>query len=407
MPIFVYKGFDASSGTTKKGEIEAETLKTAKGLIRQRHKVIVSSIKEISVAKNGDSFLSKLTQKKVKINDISVMTRQFATLQRAHVPIDESLRALVKQVENETLSATLSDIKNLVSEGKSLGDAMGMHIDMFSKLYVNMVKAGESSGTLGLVLERLADYLENKIATRGKIFSAISYPAIMIIASGGIIVFLFVSIVPKLTKIFDSLKVTLPWYTKLMIGISEFLQNYWYLIVIACGLGFFFFKKWLATDKGRLRFDNLLLKVPIFGPLIMRINISSFTKTLSTLLNSGVDIIQSMEITRNVIANRVIADIVSEAKVAVQEGASLSSVIDKSNRFPPLVTQMMATGEKTGQLENMLGHVADAYDTEVEQKIEGMISIIEPLMIIVMGGITVSVVISMVMPMMQIMNQIR
>ncbi len=403
----MYKGFDSNSGTTKKGEVEAETLKTAKALIRQKHKIIVSSIKEKSVATKSSSLLARMSQQKVKLKDISVMTRQFATLQKAHVPIDESLRALVKQVENETLATTLSDIKNQVSEGKSLGDATESHNETFSKLYINMLKAGESSGTLGLVLDRLADYMENKIATRGKIFSAISYPAIMIVASGGIIIFLFVSIVPKLTKIFDSLKVTLPWYTKLMIGISESLQNYWYILIALSWLGYFMFKKWLATDKGRLRFDNLMLKVPVFGPLVMRINVSSFTKTLSTLLSSGVDIIQSMEITKNVIANRVISDVVGEAKIAVQEGASLSSVIAKSNRFPPLVTQMMSTGEKTGQLESMLGHVADAYDVEVEQKIEGMISIIEPLMIIVMGGITVSVVISMVMPMMQIMNQIR
>jgi len=406
LPIYTYKGYDLKSGANRKGKVEADNPRAARVRLKQKEKVIVSSLKEetsLDSARHKGRFLGS----GVGTADLSVMTRQFATLQGAQVPLDECLRALVDQVENLVLRNTLSAVKDKVSEGISLADAISAYPGVFNRLYINMVRAGESSGKLDVVLDRLAGFLEDEDATKGKLMSAVTYPIVMIVASTGIIGFLFISIVPKLTKVFDSLRVTLPWYTKFCISVSDILQNYWYVLILLGVLAFLAFKRWVGSPKGRSTFDRLVLRAPIFGSLILRVMISRFTKTLSTLLNSGVPIINAIEITKNVITNTQIANVLDEAKTAVQEGESLGKTIERSHQFPPLVTHMIMTGERTGQLEEMLSHVAVAYDAEVERKIAAMISLIEPAMIIIMGGITVLVVFSLMMPMLSVMNQLR
>lgn len=409
MPIYTYKGYDATSGANRKGKIEADSAKAARTKLRQRDKIIVSELKEetsLAGAKRTKSTFDVFSAR-VGLGEIAVMTRQFATLQGAQVPLDESLKALTAQVENKVLRNTLSAVNNLVAEGQSLADAAKAYPGVFNRLYVNMVAAGESSGKLDIVLDRLATFLEDQNATRGKIFSAITYPAVMIMASSGIIAFLFISVVPKLTKVFDSLRVTLPWYTQMCINIANTLQNYWWLLIIIAVILYFAFRKWRTTPSGQRRVDELVLGLPVFGPIILRIMISRFTKTLSTLLNSGVPIIQALDITKNVITNVLIQEAIEKAKTAVQEGESLGRTIERTQQFPPLVTHMIMTGERTGQLEDMLGHVAVAYEAEVERKIAAMISLIEPAMIVVLGGITVTVVFSLMMPMLSVMNQLR
>ncbi len=411
MPVYSYKGYDIMTGASKKGRIESDSAKNAKVKLKRVEKIIVSELKE-EQSTNKDkaeapSFLDRFIQPKVKLMDLSIMTRQFATLLNAHVPIDESLRALSRQVDSPLLRNILSEVKDQISEGKSLADALGSFPQTFTRLYVNMVRAGETSGSLGLVLTRLADYQEHQIKTRGQVLTAMTYPAIMILASGGIIIYLFVSVVPKLTKIFDSLKVTLPWYTKLLIGLSNFMQNYWYLIILMLGAMYYIFDRWVKTTAGKSKFDRILLNLPLFGGLFLRMSVSSFTKTLSTLLDSGVTIINAMDITKNIIPNTVIAAVVEKAKIAVQEGENLGVVIERSGEFPPLVSHMIMTGEKTGQLEEMLGHVSVAYDAEVERKITSLIAMIEPIMIVAMGGVTTLVVMAMLLPMFQVMGQVR
>lgn len=408
MPIYTYKGYDVATGANRKGKIEAESVKSARARLRQKEKIIVSDIKEEAslkgMTKKGQA---NLFSARVALSDLSVMTRQFATLMAAHVPLDESLKALAAQVDNKVLASTLSAVKDKVSEGISLAEASREYPGVFNQLYVNMVRAGESSGKLDIVLERLAQFLEEQNKARGQVLSAITYPAVMILASSGLIAFLFMSIVPKLQKVFDSLRVVLPWYTKMCIGISAALQNYWYLFVLVGVGGYFGFLAWVKSPEGREKYDRWVLKIPVFGGIIMRMMVARFTKTLSTLLNSGVPIVQALEITKNVITNSYIADVIENAKIAVQEGQSLGRTIERSNRFPALVTQMIMTGERTGELESMLGHVAIAYDAEVERKIEAMISLIEPAMIIVLGGITVVVVFSLMIPMLSVMNNMR
>lgn len=408
MPVYTYKGYDAVSGVAKKGKVEADSPKGARAKLRKNDRVIVSELKEQSTnSATGHVKLPMFGSGRVSTSELAIMTRQFATLQGAHVPLDECLKALVAQVENRTLQGTLSGVKDKVSEGVSLGDAMASYSNVFNRLYVNMVRAGESSGKLSLVFERLADFLENQDEMKAKVMGAMTYPAVMIVASTGVIGFLFVSIVPQLVKVFDSLKVTLPWYTKLCIWFSDLLQHQWWLIAIILGGGYFFFNRWIATSEGRATFDRKILHMPVFGPIILRMMISRFTRTLETLLSSGVPIIQALDITKNVITNTKIAAVIEASKIAVQEGDSLGKTIARSEDFPPLVTQMIQTGERTGQLEEMLGHVAKAYDTEVDRKLQAMISLIEPGMIIMMGGVGALVVFSLIIPMLSVMNQLR
>ena len=297
------------------------------------------------------------------------MVRQFATLQNAHVPLDESIKALVSQMENPVLRNTLSAVKDSISEGKSLADASKQYPGVFNKLYVNMVKAGETSGTLGTVLERLADFMEYQVKVRGQIMQAMMYPLIMIIASIVIIVGMLIFMVPKLAKVFSSMKVKIPWYTQIVLDLSDFLRTSWYFVPVFAGIIYIAVKIWLGSDKGKRQLDVIKIKAPIFGPVFLMISVSRFTKTLSTLLSSGVPIIQALDITKNVVNNMILTEVIEQAKIEVQEGKSLSGTISKSGVFPGLVTHMIATGERSGELEQMLGHVARAYDTEVENKI--------------------------------------
>lgn len=409
MPMYSYKGYDAQTGSNRKGKIEAESERAARQSLRQKQKIIVSDIKEESAKAGNNSKSSSpgLFAPRVSLPELAVMVRQFATLQGAHVPLDDSLRALVAQMENPVLRNTLAAVKDSVSEGKSLAEASAAYPRVFNRLYVNMVRAGESSGTLATVLERLADFMEYQVQVRGKVTQAMVYPSIMIVVSLAIVGFLLVVIVPKLTKVFDSLKVTIPWYTQALVDFSNIMQSYWWLLImIVCGGGLLF-RAWVSSASGRRKWDTFLLKAPVFGPVFLMVGVSRFTKTLSTLLSSGVPIIQSLDITKNVVNNTILTEVLETAKTEVQEGNSLAACISRSGVFPGLVSHMISTGEKTGELEQMLGHVARAYDTEVEQKIAKMISLIEPVMMIALMGIAGTVVVAMVMPMMDVMKQVR
>jgi general secretion pathway protein F len=411
MPVFSYKGYNSKTGDSVKGKIEADTSRSARQKLKQTDGIIVADLKEeVTKATSGNAkpgLFSTTAGPKVGTGELSVMTRQFATLQAAHVPLDESLKALCQQVENETLAAILGKVKDRVSEGKALAEALSGYPGVFDRLYINMVGAGEVSGKLGLVLERLADFQESQAKLKSDLMGKMAYPVIMILAMGGIIAYLFISVVPKLQKIFDSLKVKLPFFTQLTIGFSEFLQNNWLLLIILTIFSGFIFNKWRVTESGKRKFDKFLLALPVFGPIILRVNVSRFTKTLSTLLSSGVPIITALEITKNTIPNVIITEVVEKAKISVQEGESLGLTIERSGVFPPLVSHMIKTGEKTGDLEGMLGHVATGYDAEVERKISSMQSLIEPAMIIVMGGIVVVIVMALMVPMLSVMSQVR
>jgi general secretion pathway protein F len=406
VPIYTYKGYDASSGANKKGKIEADSPKSARARLRKNEKIIVSEIKEeasLDKVKNTNSFF----QEKVSISDVAIMSRQFATLQGAHVPLDETLKALTEQVDSKVLAGTLNSVKEQVSEGKNLADAMSKFPGVFDKLYINMVRAGESSGTLALVMDRLAIYYEKSVEARGKVASAMAYPIVLSLVMVGMVFFMLLSLVPKLQKVFDSLRVTLPWYTQILVDVSAWLKTSWFMLPVFVAVFYFVLKYWLSSDTGRRKFDLWSLRAPIFGGLVLRIQVSRFTETLSTLLTSGVPIIRALDITKNVMTNSILTKVIEEAKIAVQEGQALGDTIAKSGEFPALVCHMIRTGEKTGQLEEMLEHVAKAYEAEVSRKLDAMISLIEPAMIIMMVAGAGSVMGAVLVPMLSVMNNVR
>ncbi|MEM9191091.1 MAG: type II secretion system inner membrane protein GspF, partial [Myxococcota bacterium] len=329
-------------------------------------------------------------------------TRQLSTLLHAGIPLVEGLSALIDQVEKPALQSALTQTRDRVNEGTSLADAMKEHPKLFSTLYVNMVAAGEASGTLESVLTRLADFMEAQSKLKSKIVSAMAYPAFMILLSIGVIAVMMLVVVPKVTAVFDDFGQALPWYTRALIFISDILLGFWFLIIPLVAAAIFGFIAWKRSPDGKATWDRWILRVPIFGSLATLIAVTRFARTLATLLGSGVPVLQAMEITRNVIGNTVLMEVVEEARNAVREGESIAMPLKKSGRFPPIVTHMIAIGERSGQLEAMLEHVARAYDTQVENRITALTSLLEPLIIVGMGGIAGFIAFSILMPLMQI-----
>ncbi|MEX0797917.1 MAG: type II secretion system F family protein, partial [Bacteriovoracaceae bacterium] len=376
MPIFSYKGLD-KTGKEIKNAINAESIIQAKSKVRNQG-VMLIDIKEkkakADVKGGGISFGNK-----VKISDLALMTRQLATLVRAKIQIVESLSALQDQIDNDYLKVVISEVKQDVNEGSSLANAMSKHPKVFNNVYVNMVEAGEASGTLEIVLLRLADFTEAQLKLKNKIQSAMLYPLIMAGVGTVLISLIFLLVIPKLAKIFISMRMELPLPTKISIGISNFMQSYWWAIPIFVFFAMWLFKKWVNSEKGKRKWDYLLLKLVIIGNLTRKINVSRFCSTLATLLNSGVPILVSLNIVKNLIPNMLIKDAIDNAKDSVSEGASLAGPLKESGHFPNMVTHMIALGEKSGELEDMLKIVAENYEDQVDNEIDGLTSLLEPI----------------------------
>lgn len=401
MAIYNYKGLD-KSGSEVKGTVNTEGLAAAKSRVRALG-VMLTEISEQtsgSVKKNASFTFGSA----VSIDDLSLMTRQLATLLRAKIQVVEAFTALVDQTENPNLKITLSEIRQKVNEGSSLAKALGDYPKIFDNVYVNMVDAGETSGTLEVVLLKLADFTEGQLKLRNKIKSAMTYPVVMMAAGGGMIGIIFVFVIPKITKIFISMKKTLPLQTQICIWISNFLISYWWLLIIAGVLGWQAFKKWKATPAGRSKFDAVILKLPVVAEIVTMINVSRFCSTLATLLQSGVPILVSMKIVSNLISNVHMKKAIEDSRQSVSEGASLTGPLIRSELFPPMVTHMIKLGEKSGELEPMLQIVAENYEDQVNTKLSGLTSVLEPIMMVVMGLVVAFIIFSVVVPLIDLNN---
>jgi general secretion pathway protein F len=339
---------------------------------------------------------------RVGAEDLAVMTRQLAVLIHAGIPLVESLAALVEQVEHERLKRVVSEVRQRVNEGGSLADALAAHPRIFNGLFVNMIRAGESSGALDVVLVRLADFTESQARLRSKIVATMIYPVAMLVIGTLVLGALFTVVIPKITKIFEDTKAVLPWTTKGLIAFSTFMANWWWAVLLLQGLAVWGFFRWKATTAGRARWDVFKLTVPVFGRLIRTIAIGRFSRTLATLLRSGVPLLAAMDIVKNVVGNVRLAEVIEQARVSIQEGESIAAPLKRSGEFPPLVHHMVAVGEKTGSLEEMLGNVADAYEDQVETTVAALTSLLEPFMIVAMGVVVAFIVFSILMPILQI-----
>jgi len=415
MAIFDYKGYD-NLGKNVKGTLEADSEKSARESLKKKGvfptNLHESGGKKSKKSRSGKkSFLSaevnfgKMFQS-ISVADISIMTRQLATLLSAGVPMVDSLVALIEQVENQKLKGIMSEVKADVNEGSSLAKAMGKH-SCFSNIYVNMVKAGESSGALEVVLARLADFAEGQAELKNKVMSAMLYPAVMILVGAGIMVIMFTSVIPKITQVFKHSKTELPLQTKILIGTSEFMQNYWWLIILFFIVFWFLFRRWKSKPSGRYRWDSFKLKLPILGPILRMVAVARMTRTLSTLLSSGVGLLPSLDIVRNILSNAVLEKTIDVVRDSVREGESISTPLKRSGEFPPMVTHMVAIGEQTGELEPMLGRIANTYETQVQTKIGMLTSILEPVMILAMGGSVAMIVFAILTPIMQMSQVVK
>ncbi|MFY2557647.1 type II secretion system inner membrane protein GspF [Corallococcus terminator] len=418
MPVFEYRGLN-SAGKQIKGLLEADSPKTLRSKLRADGVFLTDVLAQaegsrgaVSKGANAaqvsrDIDLRKLGRGRVNTDDVAIFTRQLSTLLGAGVTLVESLTALVDQVEKERFKRALSDIKQRVNEGSSLADALGQHPKIFPNIYVNMVRAGEASGALDAVLTRLADFTENQARLQQKILSTMLYPAIMMVVGGGILVALMVFVVPKVTKIFETMKATLPLSTRILIATSNFFQNWWFIAVPMMALGVWLFMRWTKSPKGKPKWDRFVLKAPIVGSLVRLLSISRFARTLSTLLKSGVPLLAAMDIVKAIMTNTVLAEVVEKARDSIREGESIAAPLKRSGEFPPLVYHMVAIGERSGQLEDMLTNVADNYETQVNVRIGALTSLLEPLLIVVMGAVIAFVALSILLPILQVNSAIR
>ena len=406
MPVFEYKGLSVE-GKDARGFIDADNLQTAKLKLRRSGIFPVEVSEETRKKADGESAAVRGILRRVKKQETTVFTRQLATLLTAGLPLMEALSATIDHIDDPLLKKTITRIREDVREGKSLADAMKMHPRVFSGLYTNMIQAGEASGALDIVLERLADFQESQVILRNKLWAAMTYPIMMLFIGAGVLIFLFSFVIPQVTKVFEDIGQALPLPTLMLISISDFFRLYWWAVVGGIFAVSFAIAKYVKTPQGKAGYDRLILKVPMFGKIIKLIAISRFTRTLSTLLASGVPLITSMDIVQAVVNNSVLSKILEDAKERVREGDALSEPLRRSGMFPSMVIQMITVGEKSGELEEMLSKVSEVFDNEVDTTVAGLTALLEPAMILFMGVIVLFVVLSILLPIFEMSQIVR
>ena len=403
MAVFEYKGIQIQSGKAVKGFRDAENARALRGLLRREGILLTLATEEAERKEKTKRNLDLLAfLRRPSASDIAIMTRQLATLVRAGVPLVDSVAALTEQVEKEQLQLVLTGVRESLNEGTSFAKSLALHPKVFPPLYINMVAAGEASGSLESVLERLADFMEGQARLKGKVVASLAYPVLMAFIGTVLVGFLMVAVVPKVTAIFENLGQALPWYTALLIFVSNVLAGYWWLMILVTVVGVWLLKRWKSKPAGQLKWDTMKLKLPLFGRLNLLVAVARFTRTLATLLASGVQLLPAMEIGKNVLENTRLETVVSEAIGSIREGESIAEPLKRSGQFPPMVTHMIAVGERSGQLEQMLENVSRAYESDVETRVAALTSLLEPLMILVMGGVVGFIAMAILMPMIQV-----
>ncbi len=404
MPVFSFKGKNRI-GNIVSGERVAHT----------REEVIESLSKEqiqvLDVRRKSTGisipFITRKRKQKVSLRDLSVFNRQLAVMFNAGLPVTQGLSILATQQKNKYFAEALSEIRKEVEAGANLSNALRKYPDIFNDLYTSMIQAGEASGNLDTILMRLSQYIENMNRLLGKVKSALAYPIAVLIIAVVITAVIMVKVVPIFEDLFKNLGAALPLPTQVVIDFSHFVQvNILYLFIALIG-GIFFLRSYNKTDRGRRLFDRIKLKVPVFGSLILKSGVARMTRTLETLLNSGVEIIEAMTITAKTSGNAIIEAAILRSRYSVQEGKPLGESWEEQGIFPFMVTQMVSVGEQTGALSTMLAKIADFYDEEVNHAVDALVALMEPLMILVLGGLVGGIIIAMYMPMFDIIGKIQ
>jgi general secretion pathway protein F len=418
VPIYQYTAL-APGGDVKKGVIDADTARDARQRLRKEN-LLVTDIAEGRSSrkrKGGNDkgakpgMLARIREARAAhsgptgrdLELVTAATRQLGTMLGSGIPLTESLRAMIEQAQERRTETVFREIREAVNQGASLADALEQHPGFFTDLYVNMVRAGEATGNVDVVLSRLADYLQYQRTIRRKVVSALTYPVMMICLGFLVVTALLTFVVPQITEMLEDTGQALPTPTRILIAISDGFRDYWLLGAIAIAiLSFFFERIYKKNEGGRLKIDRFMLKMPVLGDVLLKQAVSRFTRTLSTLLQSGVNAVQSLEITRNVIQNRVVSDATEHIRSRIVEGTDISTPLRATEVFPAVVTYMVAVGEQAGELEQMLDRIADSYDEEIEIATERMTSVLEPIMIIGLAIVVGFIVISIVLPILQV-----
>jgi len=404
MPVFEYQGI-TRDGRSKKGNVDADSLRTARIRLKKEG-VFVTEIKDKKKGASGTQKTKAANLKKtVPVRDLALMTRQLATLLKANIPLVDCLAAVSEQVEHPALSLTMAEIRNSVNEGGQFHKALARYPGMFSPIFLSMCEAGEMSGTLDVILMRLAEFTEAQNELRSRVKSALTYPVIMLVVTMGLMGFLFVFVIPKMVEVFESApNLTMPWYSLAVISMSGFLVNYWWFVGGSLFGIWLLFTMWKKTPSGKTTWDGISLKLPIFGEMNRLVAVSRFTRTLATLLTGGVPMLNAMTIVRNVVDNDVMAAAIDDARNNISEGETIAGPLKKSGQFPPIVIHMVSIGEKTGDLETMLLQVSDAYDFQVKTKIEALTGLMGPVVLVFMGLAVGIIVMAIMVPMFEMTN---
>ncbi len=402
MPVFEYTARNASTGQIQKGQMDVASKDEVSAYLRKNRMILVNvreAPKAIKLSFGGGP--------RIKTRDIVIFTRQFATMINAGLPLVQSLTILAQQTENKSLQDVTRAVVYDVESGNTLADAFQKHPKAFTQLYVNMVAAGEAGGILDTILLRLATFLEKNDALVRKVKSAMVYPAVIMSVAGIAITVLLIFVIPTFQAMFASVNMELPLPTRVVIGASHILIGFWWAILLALGAAVFAFRKYAATPVGRKNVDSMMLKAPVLGDMLRKSAVSRFTRTLGTLISSGVSILDGLEITAKTSGNRVIHDAVMESRQSIAGGETIAAPLDKSKVFPPMVISMIAVGEQTGGLDEMLTKIADFYDEEVDVAVGALLSLMEPVMIVVLGVIVGGMVVAMYLPIFDMMNAVQ
>jgi general secretion pathway protein F len=398
MPIFEYIALNPL-GRRERGTVEAESVIEARRKLRAaRVHVVDIGEEETETHKAPPLARRKVTFRRVKPRELAAAIRQLATLLRSGMPLVPALGALVEQLSGRPLAKVIARVRDRVNEGSTFAAAVEEHPRVFSRLFVNMVRTGEATGALENILVRVADMMERRVSVTNKVKTAMVYPTVVAIVGAGAIIFLLARVVPSITKIFLDLNRTLPWPTLFLISVSDFVRRYFLLMLLAVAVIVLGLRIWIRTSAGRLVWDRLKLKLPIFGDVILKMAVSRFSRTLGVLLASGVSILDALDIVKRVVGNAVLAQVMDKAKENVGQGDSIAGPIRRSGVFPPIVYHMIAVGEASGNIEEGLFNVADAYDEEVEASVQALTALLEPLMILVMGGVVGFIALAILLP---------
>lgn len=393
MPVFVWEA-ETRKGEIKKGEMEAASDAVLRGLLRRQG---FKSIQIKTKPKDLAEYLPFL-KRGIKEKEVVIFARIFATMINAGLPLIQCLDLLAQQEQNKTFAKIIRSIKEDIEGGATLFDSLKKYPDVFDELFVNLVAAGESGGILDVILQRLSAYMEKAMKLKSKVKGAMTYPAAVLVISIGVVALLLLKVIPVFQKMFEGMGGELPAPTQFLVDASAFMQGYWYYMAGAVVAAYIAFNRFKSTEKGRLIIDQFVLKSPVFGPLLKKVAVAKFTRTMATMMSSGVPILEGLAIVSKTAGNKIIENALLQVRKSISEGKTIAEPLLETGIFPPMVVQMIAVGEATGALDTMLAKIADFYDDEVDAAVDAMTALLEPFMMVFLGGVVGGMIIAMYLP---------